>query len=497
MQNHKGFRRFICVTVLCALLMVSMGRATRVSAVGTTAAIAGTAFILTGAVYLSYVALTQGEMVLPAAEDMHNWLGSIGRKVSQYPSGAAAYQDIYQGLLKDPTANVIDGVWTWTEDRIKSFVNDFADTRIIDGIVQYDLEVDISALPLNGYNYAFTFENIPDVVHEAFSDNTTFEGLINRGFTITPYSQWNFVYYSPNVDHASLIPININYADVRNFFDGSRYKVQAYNGSDWIDLNESSHLGYLAVHSGGSVRYLNPNISYLDYWGLSSTAQVYNVLSDTSTFPQIGNAVIYNSVTGETTDLVVPETTEIVKPNWVDPDNNNRPIIPWVPIPDIPTGVPTPPDYTGPPTWGFPLAELLDLLEELAEALINIDAIARLINEFAGQHGDNYYLEYNDGDTNYYTYYQPTVFDNDTEYVTYNIDISEDQDVIPVDLNTISLYTKNEYLDAVKQSARHFGDAIGEYVAFWHNSDYTLTYTILGGFVLILIGAFIGKWGHS
>lgn len=496
-MRNKILTRIIITTLLCAFLTLSVGKVTRVSAVGTTAAIAGTAFILTGAVYLSYVALTQGEMVLPAAEDMHNWLGSIGRKVSQYPSGAAAYQDIYQGLLKDPTANVIDGVWTWTQDRIKSFVNDFSDTRIIDGIVQYDLEVDISALPLNGYDYAFTFENIPDVIRQQYASDTTFEALISNGWTITPYSQWNLAYYSSAAGHGALIPININYENVRNYFDGTYYKVQAYNGNTWIDLTGSSYLGYLAVRSDNAVRYLNPNISYLNYWGMSTSAQVYNVLSLQASYPLIGNAVIYNSVTDETTELVVPETTEIVKPSWVDPDNNNRPIIPWVPIPDIPTGVPTPPGYTGPPTWGFPLAELLDLLEELAEGLIKIDAIARLINEFAGQHGDNYYLEYNDGDTNYYTYYQPTVFDNDTEYVTYNIDISEQEDVIPVDLNTISLYTDNRYLDQIKQSAINGSSMLRDLAVFWFDVDPEVTYIVFGCCILILIGAFTGKLGHS
>lgn len=494
MQNHKGFRRFICVTVLCALLMVSMGRVTRVSAVVTTAAIAGTAFILTGAVYISYVALTQGEMVLPAAEEMHNWLGSIGRKVSQYPSGAAAYQDIYQGLLRDPTANVIDGVWTWTQDRIKSFANDFSDTRIISNIVGYHEYVDISQIATNGFTYSNQV-TIPDLYYYNSSYYTRSQ-LNNIGLTVGTF---------PGKTIAHTLNNNIYFINtelegsVRNLYKtNGKYIAQILVDGVWTqDFPTNSKWGnpVYAISDQSFFGTAIPLVS-IDYYTLTRSVYSYSFTHE-RTYPIFPMEVIHDEASDRDLPMVIPESDRLQLPSWVDPDNNNRPVIPWLPIPDLPFDVPTPPGYTGPPQWGFPLQNLLDLLESLAEALLNIDVIARLINEFAGQHGDNYYLEYNDGDTNYYTYYQPTIFDNDTEYVTYNIDISEQEEVIPVDLNTISLYTKNEYLDAVKQSARNFGDAIGEYVAFWHNSDYTLTYTILGGFVLILIGAFIGKWGHS
>lgn len=483
MKNHNGFRRFICVTVLCALLMVSMGRATRVSAVGTSAAIAGTAFILTGAVYLSYVVLTQGEMVLPAAEEMHNWLGGIGKKVSQYPSGAAAYQDIYQGLLRDPTANVIDGVWTWTQDRIKSFVNDFSDTRIISDILSYDELLDV-VQPYNGFTYNLVFLAPAPVVGYNQQPLALYGPLSPIGS--------NMMITEGVTGAATIQPIDISY-ELRNFKDlNGSYYIQYLSDIGWVNYNQAIHYGYR-----GSSQYLFSSAESLDFAQYFATYSEPSVTYGAHDYPLLPYKPIYDAQTGEYVEMDEPVVVRNNLPSWVDPDNENRPIVPWVPIPDIPTGVPVPPGYTGSPQWGFPLQDLLDLLEELARGLINIGAIGELINQFAGQHGDNYYLEYNDGDTYYYTYYQPTIFDNDTQYITYNIDISEQEEVIPVDLNTISLYTKNEYLDAVKQSARHFGDAIGEYVAFWHNSDYTLTYTILGGFVLILIGAFIGKWGHS
>lgn len=492
MQNHNGFRRIICVTILCALLMVSMGRATRVSAVGTTAAIAGTAFILTGAVYLSYIALTQGEMVLPAAEEMHNWLGGIGRKVSQYPSGAAAYQDIYQGLLRDPAANVIDGVWTWTQDRLRSFANDFADTRINENIAGYYEHQDITYIPTNGFNY----QNL-HVLNETVSGQP-FTYYAAQGYTILPMGNIIAVNRSDYQGSTILYPAYTNLqGEWRNLLKtNGKYVIQHYVNGAWVTERPYYALGFTAtLPNENSAFYPFPGqLAY--YKSFYNSGAAGQVLAEYD-WPLLQNRVIHDEDTNVDLPMVIPESDVLHLPSWVDPDNNNRPIIPWVPIPDIPTGIPTPPGYTGPPQWGFPLAELLDLLEELAEGLIKIDAIARLINEFAGQHGDNYYLEYNDGDTNYYNYYQPTVFDNDTEYVTYNIDISEQEDIIPVDLNTIQLYTHNNYLDEVKNAARSFGSAIGEYVAFWHNCDPVVTYTILGSFVLILLGAFIGKWGHS
>lgn len=72
-----------------------------------------------------------------------------------------------------------------------------------------------------------------------------------------------------------------------------------------------------------------------------------------------------------------------------------------------------------------------------------------------------------------------------------------DTNPLPVNLNDIQIYTDNEYLDIVKQRALQASETIGEYVAFWHNCDSELVYAILGSFIVILIGAFIGKWGHS
>lgn len=68
---------------------------------------------------------------------------------------------------------------------------------------------------------------------------------------------------------------------------------------------------------------------------------------------------------------------------------------------------------------------------------------------------------------------------------------------IPVNLNDIAELTDNTYLDSIKDHSRNFGESIGEWFVFWHNCDTELVYVFFGSVIVILVGAFIGKWGHS
>ena len=483
MIRNKSFINFICAISIAVVLLVSItGRTVPVKAVGTTATIAGTAFVLTGAVYLSYVALTQGEMILPVAEELHNWLGSIGRKASQYSSGAAAYKEIYENLARDPAANVIDGIWKWTQERIKAFTNDFADTRIISNLVSYSALPD-EYLPTTNYNYDFNF-----VVPQSILINSPYADT-SLPSDYTEFTGQRFIL--DHSDNTAVVTHSNITTPVREVFDGAFYNHQQYINGQWVGLTSWNYSGY----SPSTEWYIYPRFN--QFWGYYQHGFTQNTYSGSrSIYPIFADAEIYDETTGEiieTRDIVPTQIT----PSWNDPDNNNRPIIPWVPIPQLPANINPPSGYNGISQWGFNLQDLLDTLEDLAGTLIDIGAIAGLINEFAGLHGDEYYIEYNDGDTNFYTYYQPTIFDNDTEYVTYNIDISEQDDIIPVDLNTIQLYTDNNYLDEIKKRSQKFGETLGEYFVFWHNSDPITVYVIFGSVIVIFIGAFIGKWGHS
>lgn len=68
---------------------------------------------------------------------------------------------------------------------------------------------------------------------------------------------------------------------------------------------------------------------------------------------------------------------------------------------------------------------------------------------------------------------------------------------LPVNLNDIAELTDNTYLERVKEHAKNFGDIFVNYFAFWHNVDSDIIYTMFGATILVLVGAFIGKWGHS
>lgn len=497
-MKDKRLHKFIAITLSVTLLTFSASKVTRVYALGTTATIAGTAFILTGAVYISYIALTQGQIVLPVAEDLHDWLGDIGRKVSQFSSGAEAYQDIYQQISREPLTNIIDGVWTWTQDRIKSFVNDFSDTRIITDILGYTEFINTSNIPYNGFTYPYTFSMLPTLFApwiDAQPKNfmTLSQIQDSENCSISFYNGAGILYHYGETYW--IMPTSIT-NPVRNILlPNNYYSAEEYYDGSWHQINN-------ILIACGVANYANGNTKYVMPLDVTDPALIlgnpgYMTISGDMVVPLFPQEVIHVQATDEDLPLVIPENESVNLPTWVDPDNDNRPIIPWVPIPELPTDVPVPSGYNGISQWGFNLQDLLDKIEDLAGQLIDIGGIAALINEFAGLHGDNYYLEYNDGDTNFYTYYQPTIYDNDTEYVTYNIDVSHTDEHLPVDLNTIELYTHNHYLDEVRRSAIAGGSIIRDLTVFWYDVDSTIIYIFFGSCIAILVAAFIGKWGHS
>lgn len=89
----------------------------------------------------------------------------------------------------------------------------------------------------------------------------------------------------------------------------------------------------------------------------------------------------------------------------------------------------------------------------------------------------------------------------DPKLIRVTTDILEEIQILnpplPVNLNDFDIYTKNEYLEEIKDRSEKFGEAIGEYFVFWHNSDPVTVYVLFGSIVVILLGAFVGKLGHS
>lgn len=89
----------------------------------------------------------------------------------------------------------------------------------------------------------------------------------------------------------------------------------------------------------------------------------------------------------------------------------------------------------------------------------------------------------------------------DPKLIRITTDILEEIQVInppiPVNLNDFEIYTQNDYLNEIKERSTKFGETIGEYFVFWHNSDPVTLYVMLGSVVVVLLGAFVGKLGHS
>lgn len=151
---------------MVTLLTISVGRVTRVSAIGTTiAAASGAALLSVGIVYCSYMALTGASVHIPdVVDNVCSWLTDMGTKVVQYPSGRAAYEEIYPQLLNvgdEPISSLLDRAWTWTSDKLKSWANDFSSVDVIQNIAgtytvlnsittDFDYSFDI-VTPLNVY----------------------------------------------------------------------------------------------------------------------------------------------------------------------------------------------------------------------------------------------------------------------------------------------------------------------------------------------------------
>ena len=154
------------------------------------------------------------------------------------------------------------------------------------------------------------------------------------------------------------------------------------------------------------------------------------------------------------------------------------------------------------PTW-----ESATEIQNMSDLNYGIDNL-----EYYQQVTNDYLLDIRGliGDLVNYVYVRQPVFDNihDLEgnnvvpiLVKISTELENITDLIapplPVNMNDIAELTDNTYLERVKEHARNAGDIFANYVAFWHNCDSDLVYTMFGAAILVLVGAFVGKWGHS
>ena len=473
--------KFIAITLCVTLLTVSASRVTRVSAVATVTAVAGAATLAVGIGFLSYCALTGMAIHCPnTVADLRDWFTSVGQKVIQYPSGRAAYDELYPQMINEPLTDILDHTWDWTTDKILAFANDFADTRIISNIVGYWEPVEAGAAT-NGFDYVFPLVNIPNV---DTGNQPVDSSWIYTGPQLV-YGEYQDTYYLAHTTSGTY----------RNLLlTSDEYVVQQLVNGTWVTVHQLVTGG----QEPNNGRYLNTyntghgfcyNISWYGPSSLTYTASVK---------PLLPYEVIHDEATDTDLPMIVPEDT-FVGPSWpdvLDPDDEvEYPIVPYVEYPvDVYGGGQNPN-----PRWGFNIEDLLDILADLGEAIFDLTVLRELLNRFAGDHsGDTYiYYDYSENGTTYNNYNYFTNVNYGDDYVTYNIDVSHVDEELPVDLNTIQLYTNNRYLDEVKRSAIAGSSIIRDLVVFVYDIDPGIVYVFFGSCIAILLAAFIGKWGHS
>lgn len=472
-------RKSFAIGLLVAFLVTTTGKAVPVKAVGTTVvAVAGAATLAVGIGFLSYCALTGMAIHCPnTMEDIQGWLTGVGERVVQYPSGHAVYDEIYQQMLDEPAHALLDRAWSWTRDKLMDFTNDFSDTRIISDILGY-WEPAPAGTATNGFEYAFPLVNIPNV--------TTSNTPINTSWLYTGpqvlYGQYEDTYYLAHITSGTY----------RNLYlTSGEYVVQQLVNGTWVTVHDLVTGG----QEPNNGRYLNTyNTGYgycynISWYGPSSLS--YNA----SAQPLLPYEVIHDEATDTDLPMIIPKDT-LVGPTWPDVNDTDEeveyPIVPYTELPlDVYGGGGNPN-----PRWQFNIEDLLDILAELGQAIFDLTVLKNLINALGGEDGNIYYDITVSGDTyNNYEYY----ITNHYNYgdVTYNIDVSDTDEHLPVDLNTIQLYTQNRYVDQFKQSAIAGGSIIRDLVVFWYDVDPEIVYCLFGACILTLIGAFIGKWGHS
>lgn len=490
-------RKSFAIGLLVAFLVTTTGRAVPVKAVGTTVvAVAGAATLAVGIGFLSYCALTGMAIHCPnTTEALEDWLSDVGEKVVQFPSGARAYHDVYESMMDEPAHDLLDRAWSWTREQLMDFTNDFSDTRVISNILGYDYVISVDGVPLNGFDYPMDFVSVPNLYlyNGTVRDAAWFEQWMRQ--IVVPDGPL-MVYEIPLTGSYTYINTTIS-NPVRNVLQSNgTYRVEQFINGTW-STSPDFGIGRLMVEnfSGGSTRSVYP-FNSVDYYRVFDSTGYQNYSPGISLpYPLFPDIVIYDEVAGVNLPMVEEgEATEV--PEWPDvndPDEEvEYPIVPYTQLPlDVYGGGGNPN-----PRWQFNIRDLLDALGELGQAIFDLTVLKNFINALGGEDGNIYYDITEEGDTYYnYEYY----ITNHYNYgdVTYNIDVSDTDEHLPVDLNTIQLYTKNRYVEQFKQSAIAGGSIIRDLVVFWYDVDPEIVYCLFGACILTLIGAFIGKWGHS
>lgn len=482
--KKRSYRFVVVLLLLTTLLTFDVGRVTKVDAAAIAIAVAGGALLATGAVYVGYLALTNGKVYMPygTGSNVQQYLTDLGRKAMEYGTFLGLYSKVYNFLSRNGVNTLYDYDVTLSRDDLIDAYNSAKDINIIQEQAKFYVPAD-TPMSTNGFNYDYDVLYANEYVYAGGQFNTleSLGGVLFTGSRaivqrwLTP-DQSTYAYYTVFLEdgiYRNLYTVNNNYV-VEKYVNGTWTRnISLYYGGSCTYNNRSY---YLSVYPD------NANFCYQ----LSNTIPTISV---TNTYPILPDEVIHDEATDRDLPMVeVSPDHYQLNPNWND-DSDPEPQFPIVPYVQLPSQN----------NWGFNLGDLLDKLEELGQNALTAGILGELINQFknslTGSPSYDEYSFYNNGDTYYIDYYSNTY--NEFGDTVYNIDVSEQENIIPVDLNTIQRYTNNQYLTVIKERAETFGETFGELVAFWHNCDSEIIYAFLGASIIVLLGAFIGKWGHS
>lgn len=492
MIKNKTLKRCTVAILIAVLLTFTVNKTVSVSAFAITGSVVAASLLATGAVYLGYIALTGAEIQLPR-ENVRDYVSNIGNKIAQYGTGAGIYTTIYNKIFNHGIENYEDIDIDLDEKTLLGLYNTNKDIAQI----QHSLSFTQSNISDNdittNFEYPFIIDITPSNVRTTGNQYISLQELTS---TVT-FTNWNNKV--PAISHVGThyvnwyITTNTHYNYMRNvLYINNSYGIQvSQDNKTWNDLTYA----YRAFQGNGAVLNLatrdgNVDLSYNAYNSVSSQYMQ-------ETYPILTNAPIYIQSTGEIIETVQGENGVYVNnPQWPnnhehDNNDNKYPLVPYV---QLPTSDPS--TYV-PSKWGINVGTLLDKLDELADSMITAGTIGEIINAFKDSLGGtdvyNNYVYYENDGIDYYYYYNNTFQDNDT--YNNNTDIQGNEYLMPVDLNTLSTVTNNEYINTIKNTAADISQTVGDYVAFWHNVDYQIVYILLGGALFLLVCALIGKMG--
>lgn len=515
-MRNKTLTCIIIATLLCAFLTFTVGKVTRVSALAVgpladpvydTEIIAfkdyveqnldapqlDIMFFLIGGLAVAQMGAQDAMLIspYPNEESVKEWIINCGIQLYNSVIGLVPEGDYYMGIPSIGTSGT-KGV---PRQVIKGLVAQMMGDAIV-AINYPDLDIfleenpDQILLPFNadlqlGVNAVFGLHG--GLYDWQFNRSPFTTSVVYKSKAMSAPMQTSYFDYLNSQSYTPIVRFNV-YGDNGTYFNG-RIRGQLFSQYRNIFINTNNHYYYFYDNNGNvapptesySPTYPNVYVYYDEY--VSSRPNI-NTGSKLTTYylnpKNINNYAFFSNFR----DMV----QSIYNGSYIG--NNN-----FLFFEDFIEHV-----YIG-SSWS-------DKVEIFNDTDLSVSDV---MNQYYQQVENDYLFDLRGlmGDLVNYVYLNP-IWDNiydiigtlvTPDRVNVSVDLTPITDLlappIPVNMNDIALYTENNYLEKLKEHAKNYGDTLGEYFVFWHNSDPELVYVMFGSFIVILLGLFVGTWRHS